>query len=157
MKLRLLAMLALGAVAASAATDAEERLGNAAEALKEVMGIPDRSIPQELLAKAECVVIVPNLKKGAFIIGGQYGKGFATCRNPNGVGWSAPGAVPETRAKRSASARCTPPPARSLAQAAQLTPSSPRPEPRGIRVQTYPPCIAPRRSAWRTASARRRR
>mgnify|MGYP003348384848 CR=1 FL=1 len=84
MKLRLLAMLVLGAVAASAATDAEERLGNAAEALKEVMGIPDRSIPQELLAKAECVVIVPNLKKGAFLIGGQYGKGFATCRNPNG-------------------------------------------------------------------------
>ena len=93
MRVRLFAMLMLSAVAASAASDAEERLGVAAEALKEVMDIPDRSIPQELLAKAECVVIVPNLKKGAFIIGGQYGKGFATCRNSNGIGWSAPGAV----------------------------------------------------------------
>ncbi|MFM2126377.1 MAG: hypothetical protein RL328_2828 [Acidobacteriota bacterium] len=93
MRLRLFALLALSSLAASAATEAEERLGAATDALKEVMGIPDRSIPQELLAKAECVVIVPNLKKGAFIVGGQYGKGFAMCRNSNGVGWSAPGAV----------------------------------------------------------------
>jgi len=93
MKLRLLALLALSAVLASAATDSEERLKAAAEALKEVMGIPDRQIPQELLAKAECVVIVPDMKKGGFILGAQYGKGFATCRNSNGVGWSAPGAV----------------------------------------------------------------
>jgi lipid-binding SYLF domain-containing protein len=39
------------------------------------------------------VIIVPDLKKGAFIFGGQYGKGFASCRNENGVGWSAPGSV----------------------------------------------------------------
>ncbi len=93
MKLRLLALLALSAVAATAATEAEERLTAATEALKEVMGIPDRTIPQELLAKAECMIIVPDLKKGAFIVGGQYGKGFAMCRNANGVGWSAPGSV----------------------------------------------------------------
>lgn len=93
MKLRLLALLALSAVAASAATESEERLKAASEALKEVMGIPDRQIPQELLAKAECVIIVPDLKKGGFIVGAQYGKGFVTCRNENGVGWSAPGAV----------------------------------------------------------------
>jgi lipid-binding SYLF domain-containing protein len=93
MKLRILAMLALNAAFASAATDAEERLAVAAEAFKEVMSMADRAIPQELLAKAECVIIIPGLKKGAFIIGGQYGKGFATCRNANGVGWSAPGSV----------------------------------------------------------------
>jgi lipid-binding SYLF domain-containing protein len=39
------------------------------------------------------VVIVPDLKKGGFIVGAQYGKGFAMCRNSNGVGWSAPGSV----------------------------------------------------------------
>jgi lipid-binding SYLF domain-containing protein len=89
---RLLAALAVTAGLASAA-DATERLKSAAEAFKEVMGIPDKNIPQELLAKAECVIIVPDLKKGAFIVGGQYGKGFATCRNANNVGWSAPGAV----------------------------------------------------------------
>lgn len=93
MKLRLLALLALSASLVSAATDAEERLAVAAEAFKEVMGIADRAIPQELLAKAECVIIIPGMKKGAFIVGGQYGKGFAMCRNSNGVGWSAPGSV----------------------------------------------------------------
>lgn len=93
MKLRLLTAVVLTASLASAASDAPERLKAAAESFKEVMGIPDRSIPQELLAKAFCVIIVPNLKKGAFIVGGQYGKGFASCRKENGVGWSAPGSV----------------------------------------------------------------
>jgi lipid-binding SYLF domain-containing protein len=45
------------------------------------------------LNKAECIVIVPDLKKGAFIIGAKYGKGFVSCRNKNRVGWSAPGAI----------------------------------------------------------------
>jgi lipid-binding SYLF domain-containing protein len=57
------------------------------------MDIPDKSIPQDLLNKAECIVIVPDLKKGAFIIGAKYGKGFVSCRNKNRVGWSAPGAI----------------------------------------------------------------
>ncbi len=92
MKLRLFAAAMLTASLLSAA-DAQERLKAATEAFKEVMGIPDRSIPQELLAKAECVIIVPDLKKGAFIVGAQYGKGFATCRKQDGVGWSAPGSV----------------------------------------------------------------
>lgn len=87
-----IALLALLATAAFA-NEATDRLTAAAEAFKEVMGIPDRSIPQELLAKAECVVVVPDLKKGAFIIGGQYGKGFVSCRKADGVGWSAPGSV----------------------------------------------------------------
>jgi lipid-binding SYLF domain-containing protein len=92
MKLRLLAAALLSASLLSAA-GAADRLKAATEAFKEVMGIPDRSIPQELLAKAECVIIVPDMKKGAFIVGAQYGRGFATCRKENGVGWSAPGSV----------------------------------------------------------------
>jgi len=93
MKLKLIAALALAATLASAASDAPKRLQSAAQALKEVMGIPDKSIPQELLNKAECIVIVPDLKKAAFLVGGKYGKGFVSCRKKNGVGWSAPGAI----------------------------------------------------------------
>src|SRR5258705_437638 len=93
MKFRLIAALAFGATFVSAASDAPKRLQSAAQALKEVMGIPDKSIPQDLLNKAQCIVIVPDLKKGAFIIGGKYGKGFVSCRRKNGVGWSAPGAI----------------------------------------------------------------
>lgn len=73
--------------------EASDRLKASAEAFKEVMGIPDRDVPRELLAKAECVIIVPGLLKGAFIVGAQYGRGFVSCRNENGVGWSAPGSV----------------------------------------------------------------
>jgi SH3 domain-containing YSC84-like protein 1 len=69
----------------------EERLQSAAEVLKEVMAAPDKGIPDDLLKKAHCAVIVPGVKKGAFLVGAQYGKGFATCRK-NG-GWSAPAAI----------------------------------------------------------------
>ena len=92
MKLKLIAAMTLGAALLPAA-DAPDRLQAAADSLKEVMGIPDKSIPQDLLGRAQCIVIVPGLKKGAFIIGAKYGKGFATCRKATGVGWSAPGAV----------------------------------------------------------------
>jgi len=78
---------------AYAASDAPKRLQTAAEAFKEVMGMPDKAIPQDLLDKAECIVIIPDLKKGAFIVGGKYGKGFVSCRKKDGVGWSAPGSV----------------------------------------------------------------
>jgi lipid-binding SYLF domain-containing protein len=92
MKLRLLATI-LSTAAILSAADAAQRLQTAAESFMEVMDTPDKSIPQELLAKAECVIIVPNLKKGAFIFGAKYGKGFATCRKEGGVGWSAPGSI----------------------------------------------------------------
>jgi len=92
MKLKFVAALALGSGLMSAA-DAPERLEAAADALKEVMGIPDKSIPQDLLSRAQCIVIVPGLKKGAFIVAAKYGKGFVSCRRSNGVGWSAPGAI----------------------------------------------------------------
>ena len=92
MKLKWIAAVTLGAGLLSAA-DAPERLEAAAESLKEVMGIPDKSIPQDLLGKAQCIIIVPGLKKGAFIVGAKYGKGFVSCRREGGVGWSAPGSI----------------------------------------------------------------
>jgi SH3 domain-containing YSC84-like protein 1 len=72
---------------------AAARLKAATEDLKEMMNASDKGIPQDLLSKASCVVVVPNLKKGGFIVGAQYGKGFFTCRKQSGVGWSAPGSV----------------------------------------------------------------
>jgi len=93
MNRKLLMAFALSATLLSAASDAPKRLQSAAGALKEVMDIPDKSIPEDLLNKAQCIVIVPDLKKGAFIIGAKYGKGFVSCRQKGGVGWSAPGAV----------------------------------------------------------------
>ena len=70
---------------------ADERLQTAAEVLKEVMAAPDKGIPEDLLKKAHCAVIVPGVKKGAFVVGAQYGKGFVTCRRKGG--WSAPAAI----------------------------------------------------------------
>ena len=93
MKLKLFSVLVLVSVIGSAASDVEKRLDAAAVAFKEVMGIPDKSIPQDLLNRAECIVIVPDLKKGAFIFGAKYGKGFVSCRHKNGTGWSAPGSI----------------------------------------------------------------
>src|SRR5690349_16241724 len=72
---------------------AVKRLSEAVVVLGEVMRAKDASIPQDLLDKSACVVIVPGLKKGAFIIVGKYGRGFVSCRKKNGVGWSAPGGV----------------------------------------------------------------
>jgi len=73
-------------------TDADKRLDAAAQVMSDIMGAPDKGIPRDLLAKAACVVIVPGVKKGAFIIGAKYGRGFIVCRKSGG-GWSAPAAV----------------------------------------------------------------
>ena len=85
--------IALGAVALSAATEADKRLEASAAVLSEVMAISEKSIPQDLLNSAECLVIVPGMKKGAFIVGGKYGRGFMSCRKEGGLGWSAPGGI----------------------------------------------------------------
>jgi lipid-binding SYLF domain-containing protein len=87
------ALTAFGADAKEA-KDTAERLDSAANVMKEIMATPDKGIPEDLLAKANCVVVVPSLKKGAFIVGAQYGKGFVTCRKESGrAGWSAPAAI----------------------------------------------------------------
>jgi len=74
------------------AMTAQERLHDAADVLREIMATPDKGIPQDLLSKAACVVIVPGMKKGAFVVGAEYGKGFAICRREH-MGWGAPAAV----------------------------------------------------------------
>jgi lipid-binding SYLF domain-containing protein len=60
--------------------------------LHELMNTPDRGVPLDIAAKATCVVVVPSFKKGAFIFGGEYGQGLATCRRRHG-GWSSPAFV----------------------------------------------------------------
>jgi len=75
------------------ADTAAERLAQSATVFSEVMSTPDKGIPQDLLGKAQCVIIVPGAKKLAFVVGGEYGRGFATCRQEGGMGWGAPGAV----------------------------------------------------------------
>ena len=86
----LLATLSLGTLcwADSAREDATERLGNATTVLHEIMGMPDKGIPEEVLEHAKCVAVVPHMIKGGFVFGGKGGKGVATCRTKNG--WSAP-------------------------------------------------------------------
>lgn len=70
-----------------------KRLGEAASVFSEVMATPDKGIPQDLLEKAHCIVIVPGLKTAAFLVGGKYGKGYLSCRNKAGTAWSAPATV----------------------------------------------------------------
>jgi len=87
-----LALLAMP-VAGHAAHEAVERLSTAAEVLTEVMGTPEKSIPQDLLGKAECAAIVPGVKKIGLGFGGKYGKGVLLCRAPGGKGWTGPSTV----------------------------------------------------------------
>jgi len=92
MRLTQIALLSLGAGLVFGASDAPKRLDAAADVMTEMMAAPDKGIPLDLLEKAQCIVIVPGLKKGAFIVGGKYGKGFMECRKAS-AGWSAPAAV----------------------------------------------------------------
>jgi lipid-binding SYLF domain-containing protein len=71
-----------------------ERFTDATDLFQEVMATPDKAIPQDLLEKAHCVVIVPGLKKAALGIGGKWGRGFVFCRAGNtGPGWGPPAAI----------------------------------------------------------------
>jgi SH3 domain-containing YSC84-like protein 1 len=83
-----LALIAPGAAAADISTTEARRIQDAATVLKEIHAVPDRDIPRELWDRAACVLVVPSLKKAAFIIGGEYGGGLMSCRQ--GAGWSAP-------------------------------------------------------------------
>ena len=85
--------LCVFAVFVSAAQDKEEhRLADAYTVLKEVVGMPDKGIPLDLLNKADCVIVVPSEKKAAFIVGASYGRGVMTCRSGENFrgSWSAP-------------------------------------------------------------------
>jgi len=80
-------------VAATAAEETTHRLHEAATVFSEVTSAEDKGIPQDLISRAKCVVIVPGMKKGAFIVGAKYGKGFISCRGKTDGTWSAPGAI----------------------------------------------------------------
>ena len=97
MKKRLIAALVIAgsigtttAFAADRETKVDERLDASADTLTDMMHAGDHDIPQDLLEKAHCIVVVPGMKKAGFIFGAKYGRGFAACRRPNNAGWSAP-------------------------------------------------------------------
>ena len=77
----------------ASAENANERLKEASEVVQELTNAGDKGIPQELLQRANCAIVIPGAKKGGFFIGAQYGRGFAICRNQSARGWGAPAAV----------------------------------------------------------------
>jgi SH3 domain-containing YSC84-like protein 1 len=81
------AMACLGTLRADKIADHEKRFRESAAVLGEIMSTPDKGIPRDLLNRANCVAIVPGLKRVGFIVGAKYGKGVLSCRTPNG--WSA--------------------------------------------------------------------
>jgi len=91
-RLRLAVLVACLAVATFAAAQNENkvqgRVKAAGEILQEIQSAPDERIPEEVLASAECVAVVPSMLNGGFVLGLRYGRGIATCRTPKG--WSAP-------------------------------------------------------------------
>src|ERR1700716_3321850 len=86
-----LVFIANAAMAASAREESIERLSNATGVLHQIMDAPDKGVPEEVLNSAKCIVVVPHLVKGGFIVGGKHGRGVATCRTS--TGWSAPAFV----------------------------------------------------------------
>ena len=80
--------LVASAFAGSGRSDDIERIQNATDVFREIMATPDKAIPRELLESAKCIAIIPGEKKAAFVVGGNYGKGIATCRTAEG--WSGP-------------------------------------------------------------------
>lgn len=74
--------------AATPRQKAEKRLQAAAEVLQEIMNVPDKGIPMEVVEHAKCIAVIPHEIKAGLIVGVKNGKGVATCRTPNG--WSAP-------------------------------------------------------------------
>src|SRR5215467_11946009 len=71
----------------------DERLDDSVSLFSEVMGTPDKAIPQNLLDKSYCIALVPGLKKGGFVLAAKYGRGFAICRSASGQGWGPPAAI----------------------------------------------------------------
>lgn len=90
--MRRIAAVFLSLACLAQAETTAERLSASAEVFKEIMATTDRAIPQDLLEKAQCIVVVPGMKKGAFIIGANFGRGFVSCRKET-AGWSAPAAI----------------------------------------------------------------
>src|ERR1700722_17216678 len=90
-RLLIVATLASFVVLPAVASDRQDdvnRTHKSAQVFKEIMNTPDQGIPQDLLASAKCIAIIPGDVKFAFVFGGSYGRGLATCRTEHG--WSAP-------------------------------------------------------------------
>lgn len=87
----LLGVVGSTAWAGSGKEDVVARLQASVDVLQAAMATPDKGIPEEVLSNAKCILVVPNLIKGGFILGGKHGRGVATCRTADG--WSAPAFV----------------------------------------------------------------
>lgn len=91
-KLLALLLLAGTAISVRAADDTQKvdtRLDAAKDVINQIMSDKDKAIPEDIVRRAVCVGVVPGMKKGAFIVGADYGQGVVTCRTASG-GWSAP-------------------------------------------------------------------
>lgn len=89
--LLLVSIFLLSSSLLSAGNKVEDRVVRGAVVLKEISETPDKGIPQDLMDKSVCIAVIPNMKKGGFIFGANYGKGLMSCRINNGTGpWSAP-------------------------------------------------------------------
>jgi lipid-binding SYLF domain-containing protein len=95
MKTLLMSVLVVSPMFAAddSAADARKRIHESGVVLSEIMSASDKGIPEDLLGKAQCVGIVPNLKRIGFIVGAKYGKGILTCRTENNTGWSGPSTI----------------------------------------------------------------
>ena len=85
--------IALGLPLTAQTSKTDERLDDAASLFQEIMDTPDKAIPQDLLDKSHCIVLVPGLKKGGLVIAAKYGRGFSLCRSASGQGWGPPAAI----------------------------------------------------------------
>jgi lipid-binding SYLF domain-containing protein len=96
MKIAGIAILAIATLISTAFADTGEkerkRINDSGQVLKEILATPDKGIPNDILAKAKCVIVLPSVKKAALGIGGSYGRGAMTCRTGEGASavWSAP-------------------------------------------------------------------
>ncbi len=93
MNLMLLSLVLLGVTGESSAqskglTDAASQSQKAAKVFREIMGAPDKAVPRDILGRAECIAVFPQVIKAGFMIGGRGGRGLASCRTRNG--WSGP-------------------------------------------------------------------
>jgi lipid-binding SYLF domain-containing protein len=79
--------------AVTAQESVDKRIQNSDASFLEVMGAPDKGIPRGLFQKAECIVIIPDVLKAAFIVGGKYGRGFVSCRQGDSRRFGAPAAI----------------------------------------------------------------
>src|ERR1700758_2882980 len=75
-----IAGMSLPALAASDKAALQERLESARAVIDEVMQTPDKGLPDSIVKQATCIAVIPSVKKGAFVVGGEYGQGAVTCR-----------------------------------------------------------------------------